>query len=300
MRDFNDLRFFAAVVTHRGFSAAARELGVPKSRISRRVAVLEEQLGVRLLERSTRQLNVTEVGQDVYRHARAAMVEAEAVDEVAARMRSEPQGLIRLSCPLGLQRTVSHALPAFLSEYPRLRIQLLITNRPVDLIEEAVDIAIRIRERLDVDADLVVKRIGTSRRILVASDSLLQQYRRPKTLDDLSRLPTLHSTERPGPASWTLSGPDGRTSKIDIQPRLSAGDFAVLLNAAVHGLGVALLPQVDCRDSIASEKLERVLPEWSVADGILHLVFTSRRGMLPGVRAVVDFVAETLKSQDTA
>jgi DNA-binding transcriptional LysR family regulator len=156
-------------------------LGVPKSRISRRVAVLEEQLGVRLLERSTRQLNVTEVGQDVYRHARAAMVEAEAVDEVAARMRSEPQGLIRLSCPLGLQRTVSHALPAFLSEYPRLRIQLLITNRPVDLIEEAVDIAIRIRERLDTDADLVVKRIGTSRRILVASDSLLQQYRRRMT-----------------------------------------------------------------------------------------------------------------------
>src|SRR5229473_774396 len=188
MRDFNDLCFFAAVVTHRGFSAAARELGVPKSRISRRVAVLEEQLGVRLLERSTRQLNVTEVGQDVYRHARAAMVEAEAVDEVAARMRSEPQGLIRLSCPLGLQRTVSHALPAFLSEYPRLRIQLLITNRPVDLIEEAVDIAIRIRERLDTDADLVAKRIGISRRILVASDSLLQQYRRPKTLDDLSRL----------------------------------------------------------------------------------------------------------------
>jgi DNA-binding transcriptional LysR family regulator len=81
---------------------------------------------------------------------------------------------------------------------------------------------------------------------------------------------------------------------------LSAGDFAVLLNGAVHGLGVALLPQVDCRDCIAGKKLERVLPEWSVADGILHLVFTSRRGMLPGVRAVVDFMAETLKSQDTA
>ena len=99
MRDLNDLNFFAAVVANGGFSAAARALAIPKSRISRRVAALEGQLGVRLIERSTRRFNVTEVGQDVYRHARAALAEAEAIEEVAARLKAEPQGLVRISCP---------------------------------------------------------------------------------------------------------------------------------------------------------------------------------------------------------
>src|SRR6266852_3465515 len=103
MRDLNDLQFFAAVVGNRSFSAAARQLGVPKSRVSRRIALLEERLGVRLLKRSTRSLNVTEVGQQIYEHARAAIVEADAVEDVALRMRSQPRGLVRISCPHGLQ-----------------------------------------------------------------------------------------------------------------------------------------------------------------------------------------------------
>ncbi len=111
MRDLNDLFFFAAVVKHRGYSAAARELGVPESRLSRRTSALEERLGVRLLERSTRQFNVTEVGQDVYRHALALINEADEVDEVVSRLRSEPQGLVRIGCPIGVQRTLSAALP---------------------------------------------------------------------------------------------------------------------------------------------------------------------------------------------
>src|ERR1700732_4096159 len=101
MRDLNDLNFFAAVVSNGGFSAASRALAIPKSRISRRVAALESQLGVRLLERSTRRFSVTDVGHDVYRHARAALAEAEAIEDVAARLKAEPHGLVRLSCPLG-------------------------------------------------------------------------------------------------------------------------------------------------------------------------------------------------------
>src|SRR6516162_8924189 len=118
MRDLNDLSFFAAVVSHGGFSAASRALGLPKSRISRRVAGLEGQLGVRLLERSTRRFKVTEVGQDVYRHARAALAEAEAVEEVVARLKAEPQGLVRVSCPLNADRLIGSALPGFLAAHP--------------------------------------------------------------------------------------------------------------------------------------------------------------------------------------
>src|SRR5580658_9446121 len=126
MRDFNDLQFFAAVVVHRGFSAAARALGTPKSRISRRVALLEERLGVRLLDRTTRGLRLTQVGQEVFEHARAAVIEAEAAEEAALRMQSEPRGLVRVSCPLGLQTAIAPGLPGFLAAHPRLRLQFIV------------------------------------------------------------------------------------------------------------------------------------------------------------------------------
>ena len=141
VRDLNDLKFYAAVVANGGFSAASRALAIPKSRISRRVAALEGQLGVRLLERSSRRFSVTEVGQDVYRHARAALSEAEAIEDVAARLKAEPHGLVRLSCPLGADRILATELSRFLARYPRLRVQVIVSNRRVDLIEEGVDVA---------------------------------------------------------------------------------------------------------------------------------------------------------------
>src|SRR5882757_4546926 len=201
MRDLNDLYFFAAVVKHESFSAAARALGVPKSRISRRIAILEEQLGLRLLERSTRRLSVTEAGRDVYLHARAVVDEAETINEVALRRKSQPQGLIRISCPIGLQRALLGSLPAFLRKYPLLRVQFVVTNHPVDLIGESIDIAIRIRDRLDSDRDLQMRRIGISRRILVANKRLLKKYGLPQDPDDLRRFPTIHATDRPGQLS---------------------------------------------------------------------------------------------------
>ena len=163
IRDFNDLRFFAAVVQHRGFSAGARALGLPKSRVSRRVAVLEERLGVRLLDRTTRGVNLTEVGQQVFDHARAAVIEAEAAEEAALRMQSEPRGLVRMSCPLGLQAAIAAGLPGFLAAHPRLKLRCIVTNRRVNLIHEGIDVAIRVRERLDTDAELQMKRIGVSK-----------------------------------------------------------------------------------------------------------------------------------------
>lgn len=296
MRDLNDLQFFTAVVDHRSFSAAARLLGVPKSRVSRRVAVLEERLGVRLLERSTRSLNITEVGQQVYEHARAAIEEADAVEDVALRMRSEPRGLVRMSCPLGLQEIISRKLPAFLAANPLLRVQVLMTNRGVDLIEEGIDVALRVRARLDTDANVQLKKIGASKRILVAAPRLLAQVGRPVAPADLSRFPLLHQQEQPGPSSLTLMNDAGGEETIEFQPRLLTGDLDLLVAAACAGVGIALVPRVNCRAELASGQLVHVLADWGAADGIVHLVFTSRRGMLPGVRAVVDFAADALRA----
>jgi DNA-binding transcriptional LysR family regulator len=299
MRDLNDLQFFAAVVQNHGFTAAARVLGVPKSRISRRITLLEERLGVRLLDRTTRRLGLTQVGQQVFEHARAAVIEAEAVEEAALRMQAEPRGLVRLSCPLGLQEAIAASLPSFLSSHPMLRVQCVITNRRVDLVHEGIDVAIRVRERLDTDADLQMKRVGLSRRILVASPAFVTKHGKPGAPEDLGKLPILHQ-EQQGGEIWHLTAEDGRTSTVAIEPRIATGSFEILIAAASQGAGIALLPATNCREALASGALVQVLPQWSGIDGIVHLVFASRRGMLPGVRAVIDFVAAALKSSVVA
>jgi DNA-binding transcriptional LysR family regulator len=294
MRDLNDLSFFAAVVANGGFSAASRALAVPKSRISRRVAALETQLGVRLVERSTRRFNVTEVGHDVYRHARAALAEAEAIDDVALRLKAEPQGLVRISCPQGVDRLLAAELPAFLERHPKLRVQVLVGNRRVDLIEEGIDVAIRVRDELDGDGDLQVKIIGRTQRMLVATPAFLARHGRPQAPADLASYPTLTMTDRPGLDRWELVNADGVAAVVTHEPRLSATEFSMLRQATLDGLGIGFMAEYACRDPLADGRLERVLTEWGSREAIFHLVFASRRGLLPSVRAVIDFVAAAL------
>lgn len=300
MRDLNDLNFFAAVVANGGFSAASRALGTPKSRISRRVAALETQLGVRLLERSTRRFKVTEVGQEVYRHARAALSEAEAIEEVVSRRRSEPQGLVRISCPMDADRLLGAALPAFLTRHPRLRVQVVVGNRRVDLIEEGIDVAIRVREKLDTDVDLQIKIISRSGLMLVASPGLVAELGQPTTPEEVPNFPTLSHADRTGLDRWTLVNAAGEETEIAHEPRLSSSTFPILRQAVIDGVGIAMLPEWSCRDLLEEGQLVRILPDWAARQGVLHLAFTSRRGLLPGVRAVIDFLAEVLHPRSGA
>lgn len=294
MRDLNDLTFFVAVVANGSFSAAARALAVPKSRLSRRVAALEARLGVRLVERSTRRFSVTSVGQDIYQHARAALAEADAMEELATRLKAAPQGLVRVSCPLGVERILASALPRLLSLHPRLRVQVIVANRRVDLINETIDIAIRVREKLDTDADLQMKTIARASAELVASPAFLDLHGRPTTPADLARLPTLSQTERSGHDQWTLIDDTGAEEVVVHEPRVAATEFAILRQAAIDGLGIALLAEYTCLEPLADGRLERVLPRWAGREATVHLVFTSHRGLLPSVRVVIDFLAELL------
>jgi DNA-binding transcriptional LysR family regulator len=295
MRDLNDLNFFAAVVANGGFSAASRALGLPKSRISRRVAALEAQLGVRLVERSTRRFKVTEVGQDVYRHARAALSEAEAITEVVTRLTAEPQGLVRVSCPIGVDRLVAGCLPHFLAAHPKLRLQFLVTNRRVDIIDEGVDIAVRVRQQLDTDADLQVKVVGRTAQVMVASPAFVAAHGQPATPEELPTYPTLGRGELIGPDRWAFTNVAGDHVEIAHEPRLLASSFSIIRQAAIDGSGIALLPEYTCRELLENGRLVRILPKWEVAEGLLHVVFTSRRGLLPGVRATIDFLSQVLR-----
>jgi len=289
MRDLNDLNFFAAVVSNGGISAAARALSLPKSRISRRVAALEAQLGVRLVERSTRRFKV-----------RAAISEAEAIEEVAARQKAEPQGLVRISCPVGVDQTISACLPHFLAQHPRLRVQVIVSNRRVDLIEESVDVAIRIRDKLDTDADLQVKIISRTRLVPAASPAFVIAHGQPATPEETPAFPTLGLRDLPGLDRWTLINAAGERAEVLHEPRLSASTFPVLLEAAMAGLGIGLFPENQAGEPMEQGRLVRILPEWAAPQGILHLVFTSRRGLLPGVRATIDFLAEALAPRSPA
>jgi DNA-binding transcriptional LysR family regulator len=295
MQDLNDLVYFAAVVNHRGFSPAARALGLPKSSLSRRVTRLESRLGVRLLERSTRRFSVTEIGQEFYRHCRAVIDDAEAALEVAARVHGEPSGLVRVSCPPGLVHgAIARGLPGFLAAHPKLRIQMIVSNRRIDLIEDGVDIAVRVRTRLDADGGYQMKSFGATHGLLVASPALIRLRGLPDSPKDFAKLPTISMGLQPGKPGWTLCHRDGPELSVELDPVLSCDDFGVLLEAAMGGAGFALLPESVCADALADGRLIQVLPDWRSEAGILHLVFTSRRGLLPGIRAVIDFLGDSI------
>jgi len=300
MQDLNDLNLFVAVVTHGGFSAAARALDAPKSRLSRRIAGLEEHLGVRLLERSTRRFQVTDVGEDVFRHARAAMSEAEAIDHIVLQRKAEAQGLVRVAAPPGADRLISRSLPALLARYPKLRVQVIVTNRRVDLIEERVDVAVRLREALDTDADLQMKVISRAAGVLVASPDLLALHGPLDSPLALRAYPTVSLTDTTGPDRWVLRNAGGDEMAIVHEPRLSSSSPSIVRQAAAEGVGVTVLPEWSCRELLECGRLVRILPEWTRRQGVVHMVFTSRRGLLPGVRAVIDFLAEALDPQAPA
>ena len=295
LADLNDLRFFASVVEHGGFSAAARALGVPKSRLSKRVALLEDRLGVRLLQRTTRRFAITEVGERFLAHCRAMLEEARAAQDVVDELRAEPRGTVRVSCPIALAQTVlAHVLPEFLAQYPKVQVRLAATDRRVDVINEGFDIAIRVRTRLDTDAALVSRSFGHSRVLLAANPEFLDRHGRPETPEDLEKLPLLSQFEHDGAQVMELLDAAGAKVTVEMRAKLICGEFNVLYEAARRGIGVAALPEFVCAPAILRGELEIVLPAWSMPQGVAHFVYASRRGLLPSVRAFVDFLAARL------
>ena len=294
MQDLNDLFYFSMVVEKNGFAAAGRALEIPKSRLSRRIAQLEDRLGVRLLQRSTRRFAVTDAGQRFYRHCQAVIAEAQAAEEAVAQLTTEPRGLVRLSCPVSItQIALAGILPGFLRKYPQVKVMVMSTNRRIDLINEGVDVAMRVRFKLDTDADLVVRAFGHSRALLVASPRFLDEYRRPQQPEDLAGFDTISIAELET-QSWELIGRDGRRFQFEHQPRIMCGDFPLARKAAEDGLGIALLPESVCCAALRDKTLEVILPEWSPPEGIVHCVYPSRRGVLPAVRVLIDWLAEKM------
>jgi DNA-binding transcriptional LysR family regulator len=293
VRDLNDLYFFVQVVDHGGLAAAARALGMPRSRLSRRMGVLEGRLGVRLIQRSTRRFAVTEIGQEYYRHCVAMLVEAEAAQEAIDRVRAEPQGIVRVSCPSSvLYFQVGEMVARFMAECPKVEVHLESTNRRVDVIREGFDLTIRVRFPPLEESDLVMKVLAHSTQRLVASPAFLEGRSRPLVPADLSDLPSMAWGPAHQDQEWRIDGPDGATAVIPHRPRLITEDMVALRFAALHGVGVCQFPTMVIGKDLSEGRLVDVLSDWSPRSGIIHAVFPSRRGLLPSVRTLLQFLAD--------
>ncbi|MGH8126508.1 MAG: LysR substrate-binding domain-containing protein, partial [Rhodanobacteraceae bacterium] len=227
--DLNDVYFFAAVVEHGGFSAASRAINVPKSRLSKRVSQLEGSLGVRLLQRTTRKFVVTEAGERFYRHCQAMLAEVRAAAEDAASLGGEPRGLVRLSCPVSLsQSLLAPLLPEFMKRFPQVQLRVLSSNRRVDVVGEGFDVVVRVREKLDTDAELVARSFGPKRVVLVASPAFLAEHGEPASPQQLSTLPVLSVFEHEGEQTWELYDGACARTVVRVRPRLVTGEFRML------------------------------------------------------------------------
>ena len=294
MLNLNDLRFFVQAVQSAGFTAAGRRLGVPKSTVSKRVAELEAALGARLIHRTSRSFTLTEVGRDFYDHARAALIEAESAEGVVRRRLGEPSGTVRLTASVPTaQLYLAEQLPALAQAYPKLEIVVHVTDRFVDLVQEGFDIALRSHFAPLPDSQLVQRPLTREHIVLLAAPAYLQQRGEPRWPQDLAA----HDGLLSGPSATTWRLRQGETDEaIEVTPRVRmvADESVVLLQAARAGLGITCLPEAMCREPFARGSLVRVLPGWAAGSVTTTVLMPHRRGQLPAVRAVVDFLCERL------
>lgn len=295
LSDLDDFYCFAQVVEHGGFSAAERATDIPKSKLSRRVYNLEEHLGVRLIQRSSRHFAVTEIGMNIYRHAQVMMNAAQAAHDLVDHLSIQPRGVIKVSLPVSIaQNEIAKILPQFLKMYPEIKVQLIVSNRRVDIINEGIDIALRVRSSLDDDPSLVLRKFEKIEQHLFASQAYLNEFGALKQPEDLSQHRILSMVDEHLDQHIVVHDENNHQRKVKVNPIVMGSDLMMLVQLARQNCGIALLPDTIVQDYIQSGELVRVLPNWRAPHGILHAVYPSRRGLLPAVRVFIDYLVEHL------
>lgn len=295
--DLNDIWVFVEVVEAGSFTAAARKLGLPKSSVSRRVSRLEDRLGVRLLQRTTRSLHLTEVGQRYHAQASRLLRELFEAERQIESQGEGPRGRLRISAPSELAENFLGQLGArFLELHPEMQLEVMVTDRSVDLVEEGVDLALR-TGTVGRSAN-VARRLFNLDLLLVASPSYLAQRPVGDDVTELEHHDVLLLSNQ-DEAVWTLS--DGEESKcVPVRARMSANHMGTVYEAALSGAGIALLPRTAVEPEIDSGRLVRVLPAWRSPGGSLWAVYPSRRHLAPKVRAFLDFLVALEPAEATA
>jgi len=290
--DLNSLMIFARVVEVNSFSEAARRLKMPVSTVSRRVAELEDQLGVRLLERSTRSLRLTDVGSEVLEHARHSAELSEAVDGIVSNHLANVSGSLRLSAPPSISDSLlAPLLVAFQASYPNVRVQVFITERIVDQIAEGVDLAFRVGEL--EDSSLIARRLLTYRHQLVASPAYLKKCQAPKSPRDLLEHRLLAFSFWRPEKIWNFVQPNGKDKEtITFQPYLTINEYAGLATALLAGVGIGDLPPIVQPELLREGRLVEVMPKWHFPNVNLSLVHHGNRYVPRPVRVFKEIAAQ--------
>lgn len=291
--DLNRVAAFARVVQDGSFTAAAKALGVPKSSVSRSVAQLEEELGARLLHRTTRRLHVTEAGSAFYERVSRALADIDEATTAAADTQAEPRGTVRVTAPLDLGVfTLASVLARFARAHPSIRVDVTLSGRVVDLVSENIDLAIRIGPIRD--QSLVARRLGTLSGGLFASRRYVERRGAPRALSELADHACILFRPVSDRGTWQLVAAGGRAEAVTVGGPLGGDDVLFVKKAVLAGAGLALLPEFLCAREVASGKLVRVLPEWSLAPSDIHLAYPSARFVPQRVALVRDHLVRSL------
>lgn len=290
MTDLAGIAVFAEVAKQGGFTAAANALGLSKSTVSKQVARLEDKLGVRLLNRTTRRLSLTEVGRAYYERCRRIIEEAEDAELAVTQLHAEPRGTLRVNAPISFGTLhVAGVLPAFMARYPDLHVDMELNDRVVDLVEEGLDMAIRIGELSD--STLVARRLAPCRFAAVASPAYWDAHGRPEHPSELADHNCLIYSLRQRPREFRFDGPDGPIT-VGASGTLSCNNGDLLLRAAIAGTGVYLCPTFFCGVHMNDGRLEAVLRDFLGREAAVYAVWPQSRHLSAKVRAFVDFLAE--------
>lgn len=291
MLDLKDVYYFVQVIDRGGFTAAGSSLRLPKSTLSHRIQELESYLGVRLINRTSRQFGMTDIGSEFYRYALAMLSSSEVAEEAVRQRLAEPSGVIRVTTPAEIaQFALRDLLPVFLNRHPKVQIVQISTDRLVDMIGEGFDLAIRGHVADLQDSTLVQRAIAKVPWFLFAGPEYLAKTGMPAHTEDLAGHAAL-SIVRDGPQQWQLRGPAGEEATIPVLRRFQSNDMIAIREAACANLGIAALPGYICKAELKAGTLLPVLPGWVAADARITALMPYRTGMLPAVRALLDFLA---------
>lgn len=294
--DLNEVLVFARVVQAGSFTTAARLLGMPKSSVSKKVADLEDRLGTRLLQRTTRRVGLTDAGRVYFERSSRILAELEDADQAVSRLQTMPRGLLRVTAPLAFGR-LGPIVADFLTQWPEVQIDLVCTDRLVDLVQENFDVGIRAGAMQD--SSVVARKLGVIKRVLVASPAYVKRRGSPQTPEDLQRHDCISFSRGYTPSVWTLEF-EQQTKEVRVAPRVAVNDFEMMLDAARGGIGIAWVVDFLAEHDIHSGRLRNVLPEWCSVPTPVHAIYPTARHLSPKVVRFIELLRTRFAPQVTA
>lgn len=289
--DLNEMAIFVHVIKAGSFTKAAKNLGLPKSTVSRKITQLEERLGVRLIQRTTRSLRLTDTGSAYFAHCEPILSEIEEANIAVTQMQNTPSGLLRITAPVLFGSTVLSTLIAeYMELHPQITVDLVLSDQNLDLIQDGIDMAFRVGQL--EDSSHIGRHLGDVRAMLCASPDYLDKQTAPTHPDQLQEHMLLTAHQR---KQWQMTNADNEEASVSVKPRLTVNDIASLYTLTLAGAGISLLPMIIAAPAVRAGNLVTVLPDWSFDSAPIHALYPSNRHLSTKVRSFVDFIIESMR-----